>query len=158
METFKKVYIKSEEDLPKEDGYYIVHSSIFLDTRDAHFVNYTNDNYPEYDKKIWMDNYDWYLQPLPEQTEIRENLFERILDVSCIENLVSLTSNERHTVYDAFKTYLSQSHQMPNDDKIKVEIDARKTQKEQRGYGIKEVMLYIDGFQDAIKWFKSQIR
>lgn len=58
-------------------------------------------------------------KPLPEQESKSADLekFAQILGKCCLDNKVNLTSNERHTVYDAFKEY-AQSHQveMPSDE------------------------------------------
>ena len=60
-------------------------------------------------------------QPLPEQESKSADLekFAQILGKCCLDNKVNLTSNERHTVYDAFKEY-AQSHQveMPSDGNL----------------------------------------
>jgi len=56
MEYYRKVFIKSEEDLPKEDGIVIV-----KDTTNA------NPHYFIYNKgcrDFWLTNIDWYLQPI----------------------------------------------------------------------------------------------
>ena len=42
----------------------------------------------------------------PEKTESADiEKFAQILGKCCLDNKVNLTSNERHTVYDAFKEY-----------------------------------------------------
>lgn len=62
MELYKKIFIKSEADLPKEEGSYY-----------AHDRSYSNDFIITdfFDKKQhgifnWLQNIDWYFQPLPE--------------------------------------------------------------------------------------------
>ena len=42
--------------------------------------------------------------------------FAQILSKCCLENKVNLTSNERHTIYDAFKEYLSQLPAITDED------------------------------------------
>ena len=72
MEYYRKVFIKSEEDLPKEDGDYIVHSKSYGWTGIANWKAFENPNYPEYNQYLWLLNYDWYLLPveLPSVEEI----------------------------------------------------------------------------------------
>jgi len=76
-ELYKKVYIKSEADLPKEDGVYIAHSKIFDKVGNWKFKNYENDNFPEYCKKQWLDNIDWYL--LPVSTTLSRDIVKKII-------------------------------------------------------------------------------
>lgn len=54
----------------------------------------------------------------PEQSAEEIEVFARILGRNCVENKVYLSSNERHTVYDAFKEYASQKH-LPTDEEIR---------------------------------------
>jgi hypothetical protein len=61
-ELYKKVFIKSEEDLPKVDGDYIVHSKAYVWIGIANWKAFENYNYPEYNQYLWLLNYDWYLQ------------------------------------------------------------------------------------------------
>ncbi len=62
-EYYKKVYIKSESDLPKEEGEYIVSSN-----HDKAVEFFFPDN--PYDISDWVEDIDWYLQPIsqPEPT------------------------------------------------------------------------------------------
>ena len=64
MEKYIKVEIKSENDLPKVDGDYIVHSKSYGWTGQANWKNFENANYPEYNQYLWLLNYDWYLKPI----------------------------------------------------------------------------------------------
>jgi len=57
-ELFEKVYIRSEEDLPKDVGNYPVHQIGFEpDYVMSMYYNGLSDNF-------WMQAYDWYLRPL----------------------------------------------------------------------------------------------
>lgn len=65
---YRKVEIKTEADLPKEDGDYIVHSKSYGWIGLAIWKDFENANYPEYNQYLWLLNYDWYLQPVePEE-------------------------------------------------------------------------------------------
>lgn len=60
-EIYKKVYIRSEEDLPKEEKEYFVGLKGNYD-RTIDVYCYYSDN--DIAIKQWMDNIDWYLQPI----------------------------------------------------------------------------------------------
>jgi len=68
-ELFKKVYIRSEADLPKEKGFYI-----FC------FKNATVQgmDYCDSDKKDIINFCDWYLQPIDEPQLSRERIIEML--------------------------------------------------------------------------------
>lgn len=58
METFKKVYVKSEADLPKESGYHFV---CHKDQRHNYYA-FDNDG-PFENRDYWSKHIDWYLIP-----------------------------------------------------------------------------------------------
>lgn len=58
MELYKKVYIKSEEDLPKEDNEYFVYYKKY-GTGSTHI--YLGNDARKY---TWLNDIDWYLQPI----------------------------------------------------------------------------------------------
>ena len=65
METFIKKYIKSEDDLPKEEGKFIAKDRLTKGIfQDWSF------NHSEECKLIWLNNIDWYLSPCPELVEL----------------------------------------------------------------------------------------
>lgn len=64
-ELFKKIYIKTEADLPKEDGNYYTHS--VLDNRYLYKIWFNRDSNIE--KELWLTEIDWYLQPIEEKEE-----------------------------------------------------------------------------------------
>jgi hypothetical protein len=71
-EYFKKVYIKSEEDLPKEMGDYLVLRKTGYGTL-LHFP-FEGDVGWKADRYNWLHNVDWYLLPvtLPSDDEIND--------------------------------------------------------------------------------------
>lgn len=79
---FKQVFIKSESDLPKEEGEYIVHYKKMGGIES----NYDPNN--EKHKLNWIANIDWYLQPLPESPEAEE-INEPINDLRTVMILIS---------------------------------------------------------------------
>jgi len=70
-ELFKKVYIHSEKDLPKEAGFYFLH---WKHTNDRMHTQMGVQYYDESIKGLWFGKgwYDWYLLPvtLPSDEEI----------------------------------------------------------------------------------------
>ena len=77
---FRKVWIKSENDLPKEGDYYVHEKH----TPDFALNNYYFDQETEDEYHSWINNLDWYLQPytpasekvIEKQDEIITNLKE----------------------------------------------------------------------------------
>jgi len=67
-ELFKKVFIKSEEDLPKEKGDYYA----LQDDFDGEVILMS---FNEKTRQLWLDfKIIWYLQPLPDEPELRDEL------------------------------------------------------------------------------------
>ena len=68
-ETFRKVWIKSEEDLPKKNNpFLLAHFKKGNETEEFTFGWYP---YKSDMKEIWLRDIDWYLQPIsqPEQEQ-----------------------------------------------------------------------------------------
>lgn len=70
--------------------------------------------------------------------------FAQILGKHCVDNKVSLTSNERHTIYDAFKEYIFQIE--AEQEKVTDELVFKwlKDRKYQTSYGEQEYKMYFD--------------
>jgi len=72
-ELFKKVYIHSEKDLPKEAGFYFLH---WKHTNDRMHTQMGVQYYDESIKGLWFGKgwYDWYLLPvsIPSDEEIEK--------------------------------------------------------------------------------------
>lgn len=70
-EYYRKVYIKSEADLPKEDGLYLSqsHKGILGDRIFGEYEKEKNYAY-HHSAKFWLDNIDWYLQPIADKAPI----------------------------------------------------------------------------------------
>ena len=66
-----------KENLPEKDGEYIAHSKIYDQIGLWEFENYHNDNYPEYYKKIWLDNIDWYLAEVEQPKGLTDEEIEK---------------------------------------------------------------------------------
>jgi len=60
-ELYKKVYIKTEADLPKEAGHYVVCKNSGEIFRDYMYPKF-NDTSP--DANMWLRYISWYLQPI----------------------------------------------------------------------------------------------
>ena len=54
-ETYEKVYIKTEADLPEEDGFYIASCKNYA-VLEYHYCNEV--------KRDWLKDIDWYLKPV----------------------------------------------------------------------------------------------
>ena len=54
-ETYEKVYIKTEADLPEEDGFYIASCKNYA-VLEYHYCNEV--------KRDWLKDIDWYLKPI----------------------------------------------------------------------------------------------
>ena len=87
METiYRKVFIKSEADLPEKDGVYFANRREFGETS----IHYWKNNLAR--KRTWINGVDWYLQPveLPDDEEI-----ERWIDLELKKlKLPHIYSNE----------------------------------------------------------------
>jgi hypothetical protein len=67
-EHYRKVYIKSEEDLPKEKGYYIACTK-------ENALHYHYHDKDRRDNDLFWEDFDWYLLPY-EPTSLREELIK----------------------------------------------------------------------------------
>jgi len=65
MEYYKKVYIKSEADLPKENGTYFVKIKTPPFTQELAAVGFIWENDREHINGFWLNKVDWYLLPVP---------------------------------------------------------------------------------------------
>jgi hypothetical protein len=65
-ELFKKVYILSEADLPK-DGQYIAHYKKYDNNSPAGTVLCYFNHLNQHQKDNWLNNIDWYLQPIADE-------------------------------------------------------------------------------------------
>jgi len=66
MEYFKKIYIKTKDDLPKE-GICYVHEKLYEDSILMLF------NFATGHRRLWVKNIDWYLQLVTEE-ELQNDL------------------------------------------------------------------------------------
>jgi hypothetical protein len=86
-ETYRKVFIKSESDLPKRETVLIAHfkhsdritNLIYFDTAE--------------DIKYWLSETDWYLQPI--DSDVRDQIIEKQAQIiekkaSCIHHFVKI--------------------------------------------------------------------
>ena len=94
---YKKVYIHSEDDLPKETGRYWCHEK-YVKSQDL-IDSY---HYDKDDKDFccdWLNTFDWYLLPvpLPSDEEIEEMLWEEIN--------IPLSQKDKEFNTDAYKQY-----------------------------------------------------
>lgn len=88
MELYRKIYIKSEADLPKEVGSYFVY---FKDVgEDIYDWVLTNGENPveeywngQFQEDYWINTFDWYLQPI----EITDSDIEAWADNKAVDDL-----------------------------------------------------------------------
>ena len=68
---FIKKYIKTEDDLPKEEGYYFVHIKSTSGLWDGNDIFEAVDMNDPDTIEYWLNSFDWYLQPVTlEESEI----------------------------------------------------------------------------------------
>jgi hypothetical protein len=73
MELYEKVYIKSEDDLPKDEVYIVHHKrSDRVSDMDIQREGMSDDA-KEFETNYWMNCFDWYLRPIKE-IDLREEL------------------------------------------------------------------------------------
>lgn len=85
METFIKVYIKSEDDLPKEDDYYFVYDNNYQNPFQVH-------RWLKGSERYWIEHIDWYLKPV-EIPEITDEEIQKYVN--------SFPDNPNHLLLDA---------------------------------------------------------
>ena len=142
-ETYRKIFIKSEADLPKEYKNYPVHiigtpSDI---TENCAYISTDAFKQPEID--FWLNNIDWYLQPQEKEKQtaeewLRANKYTPDLMFSW------------EWVIRALTKYASQSQSvLPNEEEIEkaAQNDFNKT-----AYNS-----YQHAFRNGADWFKSQL-
>ena len=74
METFRKVIIKTADDLPKENGNYPCHCKGYVDD-DLNYVTGLNFIRQNGDEEWFLENVAWYLIPVDETKE-RERIIK----------------------------------------------------------------------------------
>jgi len=77
-ETYKKVYIRSADDLPKEDGNYIAHDKVSNATYP--YCKFNNNE----GSKFWLQCIDWYLHPIePLPVPVTDEMIKEWAELSC---------------------------------------------------------------------------
>jgi predicted RNA-binding Zn-ribbon protein involved in translation (DUF1610 family) len=66
--TFKKIFVKSAEDLPKEYGNYFIKNKNGMETMWIY--------HPKTDTNSWLTNIDWYLKPVDLRPVGKEGIIE----------------------------------------------------------------------------------
>lgn len=113
MELYKKIYIKSEADLPKEEDVYYVHIKPDNKIKEWFF-------HIETDHREWLKYIDWYLQPVEAEAEKdlqksklievmeadeRDGLYKA--EVSDENDFVQYVTNLLYSAYDDGKQHIS---------------------------------------------------
>jgi hypothetical protein len=92
METevyYKKVFIKTEADLPDNAGMYFVGGKDNLDPEDVYeWFNEKNPIRANNQNEYWIGTFDWYLLPIPSPSLVIEKQVEII---STIQGIVENT-------------------------------------------------------------------
>ena len=79
MEYYKKVFIKSEDDLPKEEGRYIYGwGNIDIRVNSGTSIVYYDPNDDKEEFTEMIESYDWYLLPVEFPTD--EEIIDYALD------------------------------------------------------------------------------
>jgi len=90
-ELYEKVFIHSEEDLPKISGRYICYS------KECGLDNYGF--VKGYDELSWIDMIDWYLRPVPEVTDCNHVIGaadESGICIKCGKKVCEIINNNLH--------------------------------------------------------------
>jgi len=129
---YKKVWIESEKDLPREEDDYYVHEK---HTPDFALNNYYFDQETEDEYHSWINNLDWYLQPYTPASEkvIEQQEAEEILDrIHNIERMSACMEDSyvlKRTAIKAMQEYAQQgfkdglSYQSPGSKEQKADSD-----------------------------------
>lgn len=108
-EYYKKVYIKSEADLPKKDGDYIVHSKTYKWIGLHNWKSFENESYPEYNQYSWLLNFDWYLQPIESSEPVPEDKCTKCVFDKCTKCVFKVNYDKFHSARVAFEKFRSQA-------------------------------------------------
>lgn len=97
---YEQIFIKSESDLPKEEGSYVAKRKT-KEFASSHL--YKGKDYNE----LWLRTIEWYLQPLPEQTERKsanelKDQIEAIIDNAINFDLETYDRDCLDQIYDLF--------------------------------------------------------
>jgi len=86
---YRKVFIKSEADLPEEETYYFVKTKGYYD-RNIDIFYWRKTNFLQ-GKQNWLNSIDWYLRPveLPSDEEIEKAGNEYSEECFAIEDFVA---------------------------------------------------------------------
>ena len=147
-ETFRKVFIKSEEDLPKEGQKCICHliaDDELIETAIFQSVH----------TKSWFKNVDWYLQPIsqPEQEQMDESemkLFQ--LDLLKLNRSIKI-DDARYYPEESVCNIICQVSKMLHPAISKTETVQPSTEKEEYctcGNPSKEGNCYFEGDEDLV--------
>lgn len=153
-ETFKRVCIKSESDLPKEGIYFVC-----LETHDKypdeHAYNVCSYD-DKFDKKTWMETVKWYLSPINEAQGKECNPDECEILQSAIRNMDTvITENEN---------LLNQIDELSKVDQPKEQPERRRTAEEiliEKGGFIKDLPIqdyYIVSCKIALEAMQEYAR
>jgi hypothetical protein len=97
-ELFKKVTIKSKADLPKEDYVYVSRTKqghIALRRFDSEVSNEVS--FSNVSVQFWLENIDWYFQPLPQPREVtdpKEELLKFLQFANTTKKVYDLSQEE----------------------------------------------------------------
>lgn len=96
MELFKKVYVNSDTDLPK-DGLYIAHYKMYKTDSPAGTILSQYDHLNSHKKQNWLERIDWYLQPV--------SLPDKELTVEIIKYNATSYADEKKALIPNFTDY-----------------------------------------------------
>ncbi len=169
--TFVQVFIKSESDLPKEDGYYFVKfkqkddPKIYADTFASHYFG-------EGDMRdaIWNDCIDWYLKPISSNRErVIEVLkkYERSIDDSDYHDVAIFSCDYERIASDleGISEVKESSQSNVTDEEIESEAtnlyNSHKALEDESPitYSFESLCLHeTQGFRAGAKWLRSRLQ
>jgi hypothetical protein len=90
-ELYKKIYIQSKSDLPKEEGlYFIGIKNVSDNTFDKHNLypwhKQRNKEVDEFQIRYWLTSFDWYLQPLESQPDNQGGVTDQDIENFALKN------------------------------------------------------------------------
>ena len=93
-ELYQKIYIRSESDLPKEEGKYFVGLKLNGEHIDVYW--WLNNVDKQFQNEYWLNTFDWYLRPLPRpERKTAEEMTEDEMDlIQYVTNLLYFARNE----------------------------------------------------------------
>jgi hypothetical protein len=159
-QLFRKVFIKTKQDLPKESGYYFAATKELM---------------PEHCKQLWCRCYekghneswwlsavDWYLQPIEEESKPSASIddIKKWLGNNGIGTGTNITIDSvAHLIQEFIAQWvlpIQPSQSKPVDPKEVTDEEIEKAAKEYSKYGRGMLYQAFLGFKEGAKWYRDR--